>query len=131
MAEETRSAKKTKRALGKGLDALIRDDVSVMHTGATGTRELPVGDIRPNPYQPRHSMDSEALDSLTESVRTHGIMQPVVVRQKDRGYELILGERRWRAATAAGLATVPALVREVNDEEMLCLALVEKPSSWI
>jgi len=124
MADESLPTGK-KRALGKGLDALIRADATLIEAEPAGVVELRTNDVSPNPYQPRHTMDAGALDELVESVRAHGIVQPIVVRRVDRRYELILGERRLRAATAAGLATVPALVRDVSDEEMLCLALVE------
>ena len=87
---------------------------------------LPVGQIAANPRQPRRKLDAEALGALAESVRAQGLIQPVVVRPLGEGsYELIAGERRWRAARAAGLATVPALIRETDDRESLILALVE------
>ena len=97
--------------------------------GAAATSELvqvPVGAIRPNPRQPRRRLDGEGIDELAESIRAQGLVQPVVVRAAaEGGYELIAGERRWRAARAAGLATVPALVRETDDRDSLLLALVE------
>ncbi|HWM14467.1 MAG TPA: ParB/RepB/Spo0J family partition protein [Gaiellaceae bacterium] len=87
---------------------------------------LPVGSIRPNSRQPRKRLDSEGIEELAESVRVQGLVQPVVVRpSSEGGYELIAGERRWRAARVAGLATVPALVRETDDRDSLLLALVE------
>ena len=124
MADETRSTGK-KRALGKGLDALIRDGLPSVQPAGGGSIELRTRDVLPNPFQPRHSMNDEALDELVESVRVHGVIQPIVVRRVGRGYELIMGARRLRAATAAKLDTVPAIIRDVTDEEMLCLALVE------
>ncbi len=124
MADETRSTGK-KRALGKGLDALIRDGLPSVQPAGGGAIELRTRDVLPNPFQPRHSMNDEALDELVESVRVHGVIQPVMVRRIGRGYELVMGARRLRAAAAAGLDTVPAIVRDVTDEEMLCLALVE------
>jgi len=97
--------------------------------GAAATSELvqvPVGSIRPNSRQPRRRLDGEGIDELAESIRAQGLVQPVVVRASaEGGYELIAGERRWRAARAAGLATVPALVRETDDRDSLLLALVE------
>ena len=97
--------------------------------GATATSELvqvPVGSIRPNSRQPRRRLDGERIDELAESIRAQGLVQPVVVRASaEGGYELIAGERRWRAARVAGLATVPALVRETDDRDSLLLALVE------
>lgn len=94
--------------------------------GAT-YREIPIGEIVANPQQPRHVFDGEALDELVHSIREFGLMQPIVVRPKadDDGYELIMGERRWRAATRAGLRTIPAIVRETDDGAMLRDALLE------
>jgi len=93
---------------------------------ATELAQIPVGQIAANPRQPRRHVDSETLGALADSVRAQGLIQPVVVRPLGEGrYELIAGERRWRAARAAGLATVPALVRETDERESLILALVE------
>jgi ParB family chromosome partitioning protein len=101
----------------------------VLLGGAPATAELaylPVGSISPNTRQPRRRLDSEGIEELAESVRAQGLVQPVVVRPSAAGgYELIAGERRWRAARVAGLATVPALVRETDDRDSLLLALVE------
>lgn len=110
--------------LGKGLGALIPTEV----TGERGSSlvEIPIGDVRPNSYQPRRHFDEEALASLTASVRELGILQPVLVRPAGEGhYELIAGERRWRAARRAGLTSVPAIVREAGDVASLEQALVE------
>jgi len=97
--------------------------------GAAATSELvhvPVGAIRANSRQPRKRLDGERIDELAESIRAQGLVQPVVVRPaQEGGYELIAGERRWRAARVAGLATIPALVRETDDRDSLLLALVE------
>ena len=93
--------------------------------GGSGVVDLPVGVIRPNPRQPRRSMDAESLDELSRSIAAVGIVQPVIVRTVGDGYELIAGERRWRAAQAAGYTVVPAIVREASDVESLELALVE------
>jgi ParB family transcriptional regulator, chromosome partitioning protein len=110
-----------RRGLGRGLEVLLGGA-----TPAPDLVQIPVGVIRANSRQPRRKVDGEALAGLTESVRAQGIVQPVVVRPAGGGaYELIAGERRWRAARAAGLATVPALVRESDDRESLLLALVE------
>src|SRR5262249_13839390 len=82
--------------------------------------------IRPNPFQPRRHFDEASLSDLAQSLKTHGVLQPIVVRTSPAGFELIAGERRWRAARIAGLARLPALIRtEVSDREMLELALVE------
>jgi ParB family chromosome partitioning protein len=97
--------------------------------GAAAASELvhlPLGSIRPNSRQPRRRLDGEGIDELAESIQSQGLVQPIVVRTSpDGGYELIAGERRWRAARVAGLATVPALVRESDDRDSLLLALVE------
>ncbi|OFZ99381.1 MAG: chromosome partitioning protein ParB [Betaproteobacteria bacterium RIFCSPLOWO2_02_67_12] len=111
------------RGLGRGLDALLGgDEVAPKDTLAT----LPVNAIRPGRYQPRSRMDETALAELAASIRAQGLMQPVLVRpiQAD-AYELIAGERRWRAAQMAGLMEIPALVREVPDEAALAMALIE------
>jgi ParB family chromosome partitioning protein len=96
-----------------------------MPEGVGGLEELPVAAIRPNPYQPREHFDEEELASLAESIREVGILQPVLVRRTDDGYELIAGERRWRAARRVGLQHVPALVRDTDDASALEHALVE------
>jgi ParB family chromosome partitioning protein len=97
--------------------------------GAAASAELvhvPVGSIRANSRQPRKRLDAERIDELAESIRAQGVVQPVVVRPgPEGGYELIAGERRWRAARVAGLATVPAVVRETDDRDSLLLALIE------
>jgi ParB family chromosome partitioning protein len=114
------SVPEQRRGLGRGLEVLIGG-------GATaGLEQLPVELIHPNPRQPRRRHDSEAASGLADSVRSQGVIQPVVVRRRVAGgWELIAGERRWRAAREAGLPTVPALVREADDRESLLLALVE------
>lgn len=116
-------AKKSKKhGLGKGLSALI----PIAETKTEGpVEEIKVDDIRPNTFQPRRDFDDQKLAELAESVRTHGILQPVVVREIVGGYELVAGERRWRAAQLAGLATIPALIRELNEAEMVEVALIE------
>ena len=114
-----------KRRLGKGLDSLIGPaDDSAAANG--GTRELPLSQIELNPHQPRTIMDETALEELAASIKSAGVLQPVVVRPAGGGgYELVMGERRLRAARRAGLQTVPALVRKVDDDRMLELALIE------
>jgi ParB family transcriptional regulator, chromosome partitioning protein len=95
-------------------------------TTATELVQLPIGSIRANTRQPRRRLDGERIEELAESIRAQGVVQPVVVRTSpEGGYELIAGERRWRAARVAGLATVPALVRETDDRNSLLIALVE------
>lgn len=92
---------------------------------AAGPGLVPVAEIRPNPFQPRETFDEAALEELAESIRTHGVLQPVVLRRGVRGYELIAGERRWRAAQKTGLSEIPAVIRPATDAEMQTLALVE------
>jgi ParB family transcriptional regulator, chromosome partitioning protein len=116
-APETDGAR---RGLGRGLDVLI---------GGAAQAELahiPVDAVHPNPRQPRRRIDSEAVSGLAESIRQQGVVQPVVVRPRaSGGWELIAGERRWRAAREAGLKTMPAVVRHADDRDSLLLALVE------
>src|SRR5437879_11340304 len=110
------------KGLGRGRDARLRVD----ETPREALLTLPVARIRPGRYQPRTKMDQQALAELAESIRSQGLMQPLLVRPVDRDrYELIAGERRWRAAQMAGLEEVPALVREVPDEAALAMSLIE------
>jgi ParB family chromosome partitioning protein len=110
------------KGLGRGLDALLGED-SEPRRESLGTVDTAL--IRPGRYQPRTRMDPEALTELASSIRAQGLLQPVVVRPIDGGYELIAGERRWRAAQMAGLKQVPAIVREVPDESAMVMALIE------
>jgi len=108
--------------LGRGLGALIPAGVDI---SPGGLAELPISAIRPNPQQPREHFDEEALAALAESIREVGVLQPVLVRESDDGYELIAGERRWRAARRVGLQTIPAIARVADDASMLQQAIVE------
>ena len=112
--------------LGKGLGALIPQDVTAGADSRPGVREVPINQIEPNPYQPRNHFDEESLAGLTASIRELGVLQPILVREiaPDR-YALIAGERRWRASKRAGLQFIPIIVREVSDELTLQHALVE------
>ena len=111
------------KGLGRGLDALLGADTPAPRDALA---TLAVGRIRPGKYQPRTKMDQQALAELAASIRSQGLMQPLLVRPVDRDrYELIAGERRWRAAQMAGLEEVPVLVREVPDEAALALSLIE------
>jgi ParB family chromosome partitioning protein len=115
---------KAKRRLGRGLEALLgpsADDAK--HDG--DLRDLKLAQIAPNPYQPRQSFDAEALDELKQSMASSGLLQPVVVRSADSGFELIAGERRLRAAEQLGWKTIPAVVRDVDNRTLLTLALIE------
>jgi len=114
-----------KGGLGRGLTALIPAAEPEVDLTTGGLRDLPVGSVYPNPLQPRRVFDEETLAGLVDSVRELGVLQPVLVRATDDGYELIAGERRWRAAKRAGLPTIPAVVRTVDDVSSLEQALVE------
>jgi ParB family chromosome partitioning protein len=111
-----------RRGLGQGLSLLLGEPQA--RPGGS-LREIPIHQITPNPRQPRARIDEERFAELVESVRHDGIVQPLLVREVGAGWELIAGERRWRAAQAAGLSSVPALVREADDRTSLALALVE------
>jgi ParB family chromosome partitioning protein len=124
-------AQKQARRLGMGLDALFgpsQDEGPARDggdPGAGGVAELPIAKIHTNPFQPRTEFDPGDIEALAASIRESGVLQPVVVRVKDGRHELVAGERRLRAAKAAGLEAVPAIVRELDDAEMLKMALVE------
>ena len=112
------------KGLGRGLDALLSGTDLPETTEALQT--LPLERIQPGKYQPRTRMDDAALEELAASIREHGVMQPILVRPIDGGrFEIVAGERRWRAAQRAGLAAVPALVKAVPDQSALALALIE------
>jgi ParB family transcriptional regulator, chromosome partitioning protein len=116
-------ASNTKRGIGRGLSAILPE---AANTDAGELRELPVGLIKPNPGQPRTKFDPEALSALAASIEASGIVQPLLVRPlPDGSYELVAGERRWRAAQQAGLEKVPAVVREQAEAERLQAALIE------
>jgi ParB family chromosome partitioning protein len=115
-----------RRGLGRGLGALIPETSAFSHQEGELILYLPVESIRPNPQQPRSTFDEEDLESLTESIRDQGLLQPIVVRKiEDSHYQIIAGERRWRAAKRAGFEKIPAILRVTEDRELLPLALVE------
>lgn len=125
-----------KKALGRGLNALLSDsekeerletDLPVVHTSPSGSiSEIPIEHIEVNPFQPRTHFDQEALEELAESIKVHGIIQPITVRKLARDqYQLISGERRFQASQLAGLKTIPAYVRAADDQQMLEMALIE------
>ncbi len=118
------SGKAAKRGMGRGLAAILPESVAGEDVGEL--RELPVGLIKPNPKQPRTNFDPEALSGLADSIESSGVVQPLLVRPlHDGSYELIAGERRWRAAQQAGLEKVPAIVRDSEHAERLQVALIE------
>ena len=131
-----------RRRLGKGLEELFNinslniqeldENTSSEVTDVVSTEikpgevfEVPVDELRPNPYQPRVKFDDDALNELAESIKEHGIFQPILVKKSIKGYDIIAGERRTRAAKLAGLEKVPVIIREVTDEEMMQVALLE------
>jgi ParB family chromosome partitioning protein len=115
-----------RKALGRGLEALIPAASAVLDGAPSGIREIPVSDIGPNPFQPRSRFDDDAIQELAASIKATGILQPVLVRRTPGGdYQLVAGERRLRAARLAGLERIPAVVREVGEREMTELALIE------
>jgi ParB family chromosome partitioning protein len=119
------AVKKKYTALGRGLDALISTE-KVNTAGSGSICEIPVGQITPNPNQPRREFDPVALKELSDSIKELGIVQPITLRdQGDGTYLIIAGERRWRASQMAGLQTIPAYVRTVDDENMMEMALIE------
>jgi len=114
-----------RKALGRGLAALIPEPEGEAQAGAGAATLAPVDRLDPNPFQPRSAIDPERLAELAASIRASGIVQPILVRRRGERYQIIAGERRWRAAQALGLASVPVTLRDVPDEQLLELALVE------
>ena len=111
----------SRKALGRGLSALLQE----VETKPTGVEEIQLDLIDPNPLQPRREFPKAALEELAASIRSSGVVQPVLLRRADARYQLVAGERRWRAARLAGLASVPAVIRDLSDGEALELALTE------
>ena len=113
-------------ALGRGLDALISTEEEVHTSGSSSINEVPLQKIQANPNQPRREFTPETLQELADSIREIGIIQPITLRLLDDGnYQIIAGERRWRASQMAGLTTIPAYIRTADDEKMMQMALVE------
>ncbi|SFL74528.1 chromosome segregation DNA-binding protein [Gracilibacillus orientalis] len=110
------------RGLGKGLDAFFPE---IEEKESDKIEEIELTKCRPNPYQPRKVFEADALEELKESVLEHGILQPLIVRKSIRGYEIVVGERRYRAAKEANLGTIPVIIKELTDEQMMELALLE------
>ncbi len=123
-----------RRALGKGLEELFSseildfdslEDQIVKETPVEEIIQIPLDELRSNPYQPRKVFDEVALNELAESIKNYGVFQPIIVKKSIKGYEIIAGERRWRASRIAGVSTIPAIVREFDDEKMMEIALLE------
>ncbi len=113
----------TRKALGRGLNALLQETES--SPSASGLGQVPLNLIDPNPFQPRTQLPEDALEELANSIRSSGLIQPILIRPAGGRYQLVAGERRWRAAAKAGLEKVPAVIREIADTEALELALAE------
>ncbi len=111
-------------ALGRGLSALIPTATAAPPSSAR-PQELDIDLLKPNPLQPRTSMDDDKIDALARSIRSNGVIQPIVVRKTAAGYEIVAGERRWRASQRAGLLKVPIVVRDIPDDQLLAAALIE------
>ncbi|WP_221567503.1 ParB/RepB/Spo0J family partition protein [Alkalihalobacillus sp. TS-13] len=110
------------RGLGKGFNALFpANELETEHE----IQEIKLSEIRPNPYQPRKTFDQKAIDELKESIEMHGILQPIVVRKSIKGYEIVVGERRYRAAKESGLESIPVIIKDLNEQKMMELALIE------
>jgi len=120
-----------KKRLGKGLESLIPEDPQAVAAGAAPPRpneapiDLSISQLDANPKQPRSDFDGRGLDDLADSIRTHGVLQPILARPAGDRYQIVAGERRFRAAQIAGLSTIPAIIRPVPDDQMLVYALVE------
>ena len=124
-----------RRALGRGLEQLFSEDGidfdtlenSIVEEAKTNNQiiEVKLSELRANPYQPRKNFDEEALNELASSIKEHGVFQPIIVKKSIKGYEIIAGERRFRASKLAGLETIPAIVKDFSDEEMMQIALLE------
>lgn len=123
-----------RKALGKGLEQLFSNEVInfenfekdvVKSASKNDIAEIKISDIRSNPYQPRKTFDENTLQELADSIKEHGIIEPVIVKKAIKGYELVAGERRTKAAKIAGLETIPAIIKDFNDQEMMEIALIE------
>lgn len=124
MARDSRSSKEKKRGgLGRGLNALFEDEPQVKP--AEEIEDLPLAEVRPNPYQPRKNFDEKKLTELAESIKENGVLQPIIVRRSVSGYEIIAGERRYRASELAGKATIPAIIRQFDESQMMEVAILE------
>jgi len=123
-----------KKALGRGLEELFSTEVldfdtfesNIMETATEEEiKEIPVSEIRPNPYQPRKTFNEEALRELAESIKNYGVFQPIIVKKSIKGYDLVAGERRLRASRLAGMETIPAIIKEFDDDQMREISLLE------
>ncbi|EAG9260152.1 chromosome partitioning protein ParB [Listeria monocytogenes] len=109
------------KGLGKGINALFNN----VDTNEETVQNIAIKDIKPNPYQPRKIFDTKAINELRDSIKIHGVLQPIILRNTDKGYEIVVGERRYRAAKEAKLKEIPAVVRDLTEEEMMELSVIE------
>ncbi|HAA4815463.1 TPA_asm: chromosome partitioning protein ParB [Listeria monocytogenes] len=109
------------KGLGKGINALFNN----VDTTEETVQNIAIKDIKPNPYQPRKIFDTKAINELRDSIKIHGVLQPIILRNTDKGYEIVVGERRFRAAKEAKLKEIPAVVRDLTEEEMMELSVIE------
>ena len=130
----TESGIPKRRALGRGLEELFNSEILdyntveekiVKETPKEEITEIKIDELRSNPYQPRKVFDKEALQELADSIKEHGVFQPIIVKKSIKGYEIIAGERRVKASKLAGLETIPAIIRDFNDTQMMEIALLE------
>lgn len=127
--------KNKRQALGRGLEQLFSDDIAsfddIEETIVDEARknneivELPLSELRPNPYQPRKIFDDDALNELAASIKEHGVFQPIIVKKTIKGYDIVAGERRYRASKKLGLEKIPAIIKDFSDDEMMNIALLE------
>ncbi|ECW8274995.1 ParB/RepB/Spo0J family partition protein [Listeria monocytogenes] len=109
------------KGLGKGINALFNN----VDTNEETVQNIAIKEIKPNPYQPRKIFDAKAINELRDSIKIHGVLQPIILRNTDKGYEIVVGERRYRAANEAKLKEIPAVVRDLTEEEMMELSVIE------
>lgn len=124
MARDSRSKEPRKKGgLGRGIEALFEDEPQIEEIEEV--KELDLSDIRPNPYQPRKRFDDKSLRELSDSIKENGVFQPIIVRKSVNGYEIIAGERRYRASKLAKKKTIPAIVRKFDESQMMEVAVLE------
>lgn len=116
---------KQQRGLGKGLGALITHSEQVVSRETSGVRKVNINLIKPNRDQPRKYFDEERIQILSESIKEHGVLQPIILKTVDNGYEIVAGERRWRASRLAGLKEIPAVVKDLADDQLVQISLIE------
>lgn len=116
---------KQQRGLGKGLGALITHSEQVVSRETSGVRKVNINLIKPNRDQPRKYFDEERIQILSESIKEHGVLQPIILKTVDNGYEIVAGERRWRASRMAGLKEIPAVVKDLEDDQLVQISLIE------